>query len=98
MSAKLTCEECAAELPANAPQGLCPRCLAGMGLHLDPQNPASVRVLPVEQIGDRIGRYELLQKIGERGVWQRVHGRAGGTGPPPREFADTAARLPIIVR
>lgn len=26
------CSECAAELPVNAPEGLCPRCLAGMGL------------------------------------------------------------------
>ena len=27
MSAERTCEECGADLPANAPQGLCPRCL-----------------------------------------------------------------------
>jgi len=28
------CDECGAELPANAPQGLCPRCLARMGITL----------------------------------------------------------------
>src|SRR5712664_1705557 len=29
-----TCSECTAQLPANAPEGLCPRCLADMGLGL----------------------------------------------------------------
>ena len=67
MPIKSTCEECGAKLPVNAPQGLCPRCLVSMGLHLAPQNPAPVSVLPVEQTGDRIGRYKLLQKIGEGG-------------------------------
>ena len=30
MEDKRICVECGAELPANAPQGLCPRCLLGM--------------------------------------------------------------------
>src|SRR5436190_3496257 len=38
-----------------------------MGIQLAPQNPAAGGVLPVEQTGDRIGRYKLLQKIGEGG-------------------------------
>jgi eukaryotic-like serine/threonine-protein kinase len=62
-----TCEECEAELPANAPQGLCPRCLAHMGLGL-----LQTAVLPesdfqVERTGTMIGRYKLLEKIGEGG-------------------------------
>src|SRR5258708_3524823 len=34
MQSHQTCPECGTELPANAPQGLCPRCLAGMALNL----------------------------------------------------------------
>src|SRR6266550_5135418 len=67
MESYRTCPDCGAELPANAPQGLCPRCLVAMGIHLAPQNPAAIGVPPVEQTGDRIGRYKLLQKIGEGG-------------------------------
>src|SRR5262245_29707598 len=74
--ANRTCEECGAELPANAPQGLCPRCLAGMGLNLAAEAPKeTIRLggnelfLPVtEKPGNRIGRYKLLQKIGEGGM------------------------------
>src|SRR5437660_4958522 len=32
MAEKRICEECGAELPPNAPDGLCPRCLVGMAL------------------------------------------------------------------
>src|SRR5437588_6478439 len=32
MAEKRICEECGAELPPNAPEGLCPRCLVGMDL------------------------------------------------------------------
>src|SRR6266581_8920451 len=67
MPDKPTCQECGAELPANAPQGLCPRCLARMGLSL-----AATAVLPqsdfqIERTGTMIGRYKLLEKIGEGG-------------------------------
>jgi hypothetical protein len=61
-----TCEECGAELPLNAPEGLCPRCLVGMGLSLaSPAQPTRVLVEP--QTGNRIGHYKLLQQIGEGG-------------------------------
>ena len=67
MTEKRTCEECGAELPANAPQGLCPRCLAHMGMGL-----LQTAVLPesdfqIERTGTMIGRYKLLEKIGEGG-------------------------------
>src|SRR5882724_13450042 len=34
MTERLTCPECGADLPPNAPQGLCPHCLAKMALSL----------------------------------------------------------------
>ncbi len=65
---KRICEQCGTELPANAPQGLCPRCLAGMGLHLTAKNSDTVNVeVPPPDLSERIGRYKLLQKIGEGG-------------------------------
>ncbi|MBI3850935.1 MAG: serine/threonine protein kinase [Verrucomicrobia bacterium] len=67
MSAPRTCEECGAELPANAPQGLCPRCLANMGLGLLPATAPLVADIHVERTGTIIGRYKLLEKIGEGG-------------------------------
>src|SRR5437867_2319703 len=61
------CEECGAELPANAPQGLCPRCLAKMGLSLVPTIPLPKSDFVIERTGTMIGRYKLLEKIGEGG-------------------------------
>lgn len=46
MMQNLTCDECGANLPANAPLGLCPRCLIGTGLSLVAENDPA-RVEPV---------------------------------------------------
>src|ERR1043165_4329615 len=67
MPTKRTCEECGAELPSNAPQGLCPRCLANMGLGLLPTPKPPESDFQVERPGTVIGRYKLLEKIGEGG-------------------------------
>ncbi len=61
------CEQCGTELPVNAPQGLCPRCLAGMGLSLLPSLRPSKADAQMEHAGAIIGRYKLLEKIGEGG-------------------------------
>src|SRR5438105_2394540 len=75
MKSERTCEECGAQLPPNAPQGLCPRCLIGMGAKLAPiaagasgeaANTECVADV-IEKPGDKIGHYKLLQKIGEGG-------------------------------
>src|SRR6185369_7465069 len=67
MNTDRTCPECGAAVPGNAPQGLCPRCLAGMGLGLLPTVAAPGAEFPVERAGTMIGRYKLLEKIGEGG-------------------------------
>src|SRR6185369_15333268 len=62
------CEECGSELPPNAPQGLCPKCLAGMGFFLMPVSEGTrTLTVPPAALNDRIGRYKLLQKLGEGG-------------------------------
>src|SRR6186997_2125045 len=58
------CAECGSELPPNVPPGLCPRCaLSGVGETAAAETPT----LPTPEAGDRIGRYKLLQQIGEGG-------------------------------
>ena len=68
MVANKSCQECGAPLPENAPEGLCPKCLmlvamgesrAGVTLN----NPAKI-----DGLGTIIGRYELLELIGEGGM------------------------------
>src|SRR5437773_598436 len=77
METHRTCPECGADLPGNAPQGLCPRCLVGMGLSLAPgvkteqpelaKNPATFGNSITEGPGTLIGRYKLLEQVGEGG-------------------------------
>ena len=53
-------------MPAAAPKGLCPKCLLGAALASSPVTAAQPTI-PSEKPGDRIGRYKLLQQIGEGG-------------------------------
>ena len=66
MAEERHCSGCGAELPADAPQGLCPQCLMKAGLESDAdvttESPGTT-----EGPGTRIGRYKLLQLIGEGG-------------------------------
>src|SRR5215470_1938399 len=67
MPIKATCPECGADLPANAPMGLCPRCLANMGLRLAVEQATVRDPQSLEEESSRIGPYKILQKIGEGG-------------------------------
>src|SRR5207247_610773 len=69
-----TCAECGAPLPTNAPGNRCPKCLLQLALGESGHDPALAKtsLIPqsemlIEQIGTMIGRYKLLQQIGEGG-------------------------------
>src|SRR5438874_817020 len=76
-----TCEVCGARLPANAPDGPCHACLvrSAIGQPEGPKpdatamepgesEPTTRVTVPIEQgPGAMIGRYKLLEKIGEGG-------------------------------
>jgi eukaryotic-like serine/threonine-protein kinase len=71
MPSEHECPKCGAVLPADAPKGLCPRCL--MAAALEQSRPAAgkptIRVEPDsrEEPIEKIDRYKILQKLGEGG-------------------------------
>ena len=71
MPAARKCFSCGAELPAEDPSPLCARCAATATAPANKDGPTKTidLFLPplTEQPGDRIGRYKLLQQIGEGG-------------------------------
>ena len=89
MADLLKCPRCGAEMPPDAAEGLCPRCLARMAFGKDEEldqeaeggldsedaatgdrEPATDKVEAqgdLQSIGSRIGRYKLLERIGEGG-------------------------------
>jgi serine/threonine protein kinase len=60
------CPHCGINMAANAPRGICPRCLMKAGMADDPNVVASCP--SVEGPGTKIGHYELLELIGEGGM------------------------------
>src|SRR5438034_10810416 len=73
MSAERTCSQCGAPLHANAPGNRCPKCLLALAIE-DSVASATERTatrpetdVVIEQTGTLIGRYKLLQQIGEGG-------------------------------
>src|SRR6185436_12697474 len=66
------CPECGKPRPTGSPDGLCPNCLLTLGLPTAlSENPTSISP-SASALGDHIGRYKLLEQIGEGGfgiVW-----------------------------
>ncbi|MFQ6035606.1 MAG: hypothetical protein ACE5NM_07125, partial [Sedimentisphaerales bacterium] len=67
MAAENRCPQCGAELPADAPQGLYPKCLMKVGLESEADVTLDSSPI-IEGPGTTIGRYKLLEKIGEGGM------------------------------
>ncbi|HWX21443.1 MAG TPA: protein kinase [Candidatus Binatia bacterium] len=70
------CPQCGAELPANLPPDLCPRCLLKTGLATQPQTgPGGTVVIPAEplsrglpQPGEQLGHYRIVRSLGGGGM------------------------------
>jgi eukaryotic-like serine/threonine-protein kinase len=67
MKRKPECPECGASLPENTLDGVCPRCLLAVSLGRAGQATRLIRRTAAEGPGDVVGRYKLLEKIGEGG-------------------------------
>src|SRR5262245_56296422 len=74
MPTERICAECGAPLPDNAPGSRCPKCLLQLGLEESGQSRVAEKTLVldqsdilIERTGMMIGRYKLLQQIGEGG-------------------------------
>ena len=72
-----TCPRCGAPLPANSPQGLCPRCVLGVGLAThteatDGVGPHGTKVIKPPPAPDEIGKHfpqlEILECLGRGGM------------------------------
>jgi serine/threonine protein kinase len=69
MDRKKQCPQCGGVLPADAPEGLCPRCVLRLAAGADTDaGVASSASAPTETAGTVIGPYKLLEKIGEGGM------------------------------
>src|SRR5262245_56702976 len=77
MATEQTCPQCGAALPDGGWEGLCPKCLVRVSLEANPGEPGSGKPhenatvaqpdMPTERAGMMVGRYKLLQQIGEGG-------------------------------
>jgi len=72
----IRCVKCGAELPAQLPAGLCPKCLLEAGLETQPQKgPQDTVVMPtppalkgIPQPGEVFGHYRLVRLLGQGGM------------------------------
>ncbi len=67
MADQIRCEKCGSLLANDTPYGLCPKCLMGVALEDEPGGDSS-SVPVAEGPGAVIGRYQLLELLGEGGM------------------------------
>ena len=79
MTETKTCPKCGAELPENAPAGLCPKCLMQAGLASEPSAGANPEVEPTtrttgfvppetEELAEAFPQLEILELLGQGGM------------------------------
>ena len=64
MTQHVTCQNCGAELSDAAAEGLCPKCVLRDGLEFHDATLSLNISDPIEGEGSEIGKYKLLEKIG----------------------------------
>ncbi len=67
MPVPIQCPECGAALPPGQPHALCPRCALKGALDISDDTKLVPPSPTAPEAGERIGRYKLLEKIGEGG-------------------------------
>ena len=68
MKPKQECPRCGKELPADAPEGVCPACLAAVYMKTGLARSEQVEPMPVEEVAGLFPELEVLELLGSGGM------------------------------